>query len=329
MTDRAAPLQAQDKLAFLLALVPYLTDHGRVSVSQAAAHFRVPPEQIRQAVRLIAVSGVPGSTASYQHGDLFDIAWDDFEDNDQIVITHMVAIDDSPRFSAREAAALIAGLQYVSSQADASDLDLVGQLMAKLARGSSASPSQVAVAAGAGDGTRDDLRRAIAEERRVEFDYRSPRGGTERRVVDPLRLESMDEDWYLRGWDLARGAVRTFRLDRLDELVVTDLPPEHRPQDVVLGDTLFEPSPDDLRVTLEVQESALPLLGDFVGDERPVPVAGRPGRVAVTVRVAHYQGLVRLVAGMAGVVVVTSPPEARAAVAEWAERAAAAYDDAG
>ncbi len=240
----------------------------------------------------------------------------------------MVAIDDSPRFSAREAAALIAGLQYVSSQADASDLDLVGQLMAKLARGSSASPSQVAVAAGAGDGTRDDLRRAIAEERRVEFDYRSPRGGTERRVVDPLRLESMDEDWYLRGWDLARGAVRTFRLDRLDELVVTDLPPEHRPQDVVLGDTLFEPSPDDLRVTLEVQDSALPLLGDFVGDERPLPVAGRPGRVAVTVRVAHYQGLVRLVAGMAGVVVVTSPPEARAAVAEWAERAAAAYDDA-
>jgi proteasome accessory factor C len=309
MTDRAAPLQAQDKLAFLLALVPYLTDHGRVSVSQAAAHFRVPPEQIRQAVRLIAVSGVPGSTASYQHGDLFDIAWDDFEDNDQIVITHMVAIDDSPRFSAREAAALIAGLQYVSSQADASDLDLVGQLMAKLARGSSASPSQVAVAAGAGDGTRDDLRRAIADERRVEFDYRSPRGGTERRVVDPLRLESMDEDWYLRGWDLARGAVRTFRLDRLDELVVTDLPPEHRPQDVVLGDTLFEPSPDDL-------------------DERPLPVAGWPGRVAVTVRVAHYQGLVRLVAGMAGVVVVTAPPEARAAVAEWAERAAAAYDDA-
>ncbi|QIS42113.1 WYL domain-containing protein [Clavibacter capsici] len=328
MTDRAAPLQAQDKLAFLLALVPYLTDHGRVSVSQAAAHFRVPPEQIRQAVRLIAVSGVPGSTSSYQHGDLFDIAWDDFEDNDQIVITHMVAIDDSPRFSAREAAALIAGLQYVSSQADASDLDLVGQLMAKLARGASASPSQVAVAPGAGDATREGLRRAIADARRVEFDYRSPRGGTERRVVDPLRLESVDEDWYLRGWDLARGAVRTFRLDRLDELLVTDLPLEHRPQDVVLGDTLFEPSPDDLRVTLEVAEGAVPLLGDFVGDERPAPVAGRPGRVSVTVRVAHYQGLVRLVAGMAGVVVVTSPPEARAAVAEWAERAAAAYDDA-
>ena len=78
MAERAQPPKAQDKLAFLLSLVPYLMDHDRVSVTEAAAHFGVPAEQIRDAVRLIAVSGIPGETASYQHGDLFDIAWDDF-----------------------------------------------------------------------------------------------------------------------------------------------------------------------------------------------------------------------------------------------------------
>ena len=52
---------------------------------------------------LIAVSGVPGDTDSYQHGDLFDIDWDAFEEHDEIVLTNLVAIDDSPRFSAREA----------------------------------------------------------------------------------------------------------------------------------------------------------------------------------------------------------------------------------
>ena len=71
------PLKAQDKLAFLLSLVPYLLDHGRVSVAEAAEHFAVDEESIRQAVRLIAVSGVPGDTHSYQHGDLFDISWDE------------------------------------------------------------------------------------------------------------------------------------------------------------------------------------------------------------------------------------------------------------
>ena len=115
MAERKKPMLAQDKLAFLLALVPYLMDHDRVSVENAAAHFGVPAGQIREAVRLIAVSGVPGETSQYQHGDLFDIAWDEFEENDQIVLTQMVAIDDSPRFSAREAAALIAGLQYLSA----------------------------------------------------------------------------------------------------------------------------------------------------------------------------------------------------------------------
>ena len=69
-------------------------------------HYRL-DEQIRQAVRLIAVSGVPGETTQYQHDDLFDIDWDAFEQDDEIAITHLVAIDESPRFSAREAAALI------------------------------------------------------------------------------------------------------------------------------------------------------------------------------------------------------------------------------
>ena len=82
MAERAQPQKAQDKLAFLLSLVPYLMDHDRVSVAETAAHFGVPEEQIRDAVRLISVSGIPGETASYQHGDLFDISWDDFEFND-------------------------------------------------------------------------------------------------------------------------------------------------------------------------------------------------------------------------------------------------------
>src|SRR5690606_36637804 len=101
-------LHARDKLAFLLALVPYLMDHGSVRVADAARHFGVDEDQIRESVRLIAVSGVPGETSSYQHEDLFDIDWDAFEQDDEIVITHLVTIDDSPRFSAREAAALIA-----------------------------------------------------------------------------------------------------------------------------------------------------------------------------------------------------------------------------
>src|SRR6185437_9826479 len=115
VAERPQPLQARDKLAFLLSLVPWLMDHDGATVADTAEHFGMEPEQIREAVRLIAVSGVPGETDSYQHEDLFDIDWDAFEEHDEIQLTHLVAIDDAPRFSAREAAALIAGLQYLAS----------------------------------------------------------------------------------------------------------------------------------------------------------------------------------------------------------------------
>src|ERR1700710_3091151 len=142
---KAPPLQAQDKLTFLLSLVPFLMDHDRISVGEVATHFGMSPEQIRDAVRLIGVSGIPGETAQYQHEDLFDISWDDFEENDQIVLTHRVAIDDSPRFSAREAAAPIARPQYLSALPENADRDVIGSLMAKLARGATGAPSEVAV----------------------------------------------------------------------------------------------------------------------------------------------------------------------------------------
>ncbi|HEY2556426.1 MAG TPA: WYL domain-containing protein [Diaminobutyricibacter sp.] len=324
MAERRRPMQAQDKLAFLLALVPYLMDRDRVSVAEAADHFGVEKSQLREAVRLIAVSGVPGETSSYQHGDLFDIAWDDFEENDQIVLTHLVAIDDSPRFSAREAAALIAGLQYLSALPENADRDVIGSLMAKLARGASAVPSQVAVAGSETDESLHLIRDAVADGTQLEFVYLNSRGEHERRRVDPLRIESVDQDWYLRGWCHLRKAIRTFRLDRISDLRATDEPITYRPADVTLPETLFEGSPDDLIVDIQVSASALPLIADYIPDGADLTDDG--SFVRTYVRVAHYHGLKRLVAGLSGMVTVLGPPEARAAVAEWAAAGAARYE---
>ncbi len=323
MAERRKPMQAQDKLAFLLALVPYLMDRDRVSVTEAAQHFGVEKSQLRDAVRLIAVSGIPGETNAYQPGDLFDIAWDDFEENDQIVLTHQVAIDDSPRFSAREAAALIAGLQYLSALPENADRDVIGSLMAKLARGSSGAPSEVAVARSETDETLATIRDAVAAGTQVEFDYLNSRGERERRRVDPLRIESVDQDWYLRGWDHLRTALRTFRLDRVDGLIVTDQPITYRPGDLRLPETLFEGTPDDQLVTVEVSASALPLIVDYIPDG--ADRSEHDGLVRTQLRVAHFHGLKRLVTGLSGVLTVLDPPEARRVVADWAAAGAARY----
>ena len=323
MADKSAPLQARDKLTFLLSLVPYLMDHDRVSVPAVAEHFAVSAEQIRDAVRLIAVSGIPGETSAYQPDDLFDIAWDDFEDNDQIVLTNLVAIDDSPRFSGREAAALIAGLQYLSALPENSDRSAIATLMAKLARGASALPSQVAVEASETDQTLALIRAAVATGRQLELDYLNSRGEHERRRVDPLRIESIDADWYLRGWCHLREALRTFRIDRISNPVVTTEAISYRPQDVCLPDTLFEGSPDDLLVTVAITPSARGLIADYIPAGTPTKTVD--GLLTTTIRVSHYHGLKRLVNGLPGVVTVIEPAEARLVVEEWAAVAAARY----
>lgn len=315
MAERRSATQATDRLAFLLTLVPWLIDQGRVSVGATAAHFGVPVEEIRRAVELIAVSGVPGETRQYQHGDLFDIAWDDFEQHDVVQLTNLVAIDDAPRFSAREAAALIAGLQYLSALPEHADRAAVATLMSKLSRGASATPSQVAIGAGESSEVLDLVHRAVEGGVQLEFDYAGLRGQVERRRVDPLRVESVDADWYLRGWDHLREAVRTFRLDRIARPAVTDAPVEHRTADVALPDTLFEGSSDDVVVTLELDAAAAPLLADYTPtDAEPLP----GDRVRLRLRVTRLATVARLVAGLPGDPEVVSPAAARDAARDWA-----------
>ena len=323
MAERDTPYRAQDKLTFLLSLVPFLIDHDRISVAEVAKHFAMDPERIRDAVRLIGVSGVPGETAQYQHDDLFDIAWDDFEENDQIVLTNRVAIDDSPRFSAREAAALLAGLQYLSALPEYADRASIATLMAKLSRGASSAPSAVAVEASDTNATLTLIRESVAAGVQVEFDYLNSRGDAERRRVDPLRIESMDADWYLRAWDHLRQGVRTFRLDRMSNPHATEEAITFRAKDVTLPESLFEGSEHDLTVTIDVAPSAALLLADYVPDGAVTTEAG--GRLRTSIRVSHYHGLKRLLSSMSGVATVVEPPEARSLVAAWAAAGAARY----
>lgn len=314
----AQPLRVQDRLTFLLALVPYLLDNDGVAVAQAAQHFGVDAQRIRDAVHLIAVSGVPGETKAYQPNDLFDIDWDRFETLDEIAITHGVAIDDSPRFSAREAAALIAGLQYVAALPANADVEAVATLTAKLQRAANGAPAAVAVEGGT-DVRLGLVRDAVGAGAVLAFDYLNGRGERERRSVEPLRIESVDESWYLRGWDRSRRALRTFRLDRMRDPVVDAAATPMRPDDLDLPERIFQPSKQDRAVTIELPEAAVPLLADYLGDRPVLERSPMEGRVRTRLRIAHLHGLKRLVTGRAGLVEVLEPADARETVRRWAQ----------
>ena len=149
-------------------------------------------------------------------------------------------------------------------------------------------------------------------------------GERERRRVDPLRIESVDQDWYLRGWDHLRTAIRTFRLDRIDAvttLEATRARSDEPPLD--LSDGLFSAGPDDVEVRLAVAPRAR-----WVADYYPVTAVAESadGGLEVTLAASDERWLIRLVLGLAPHVRILAPASLATAVSDRARAALAHYE---
>jgi proteasome accessory factor C len=319
MTAARSPL-ATDRAALLLQLVPYLVGKGEVSLAEAADEFDVTPEQMRQLVERLTVIGLPGDGGYWQmSNDLFDIDWDLLDRDDLIVITHAVGLERAPRLTAREAAALLAGLQLARALPGVGDTELFAGLLAKLARGASSAPAEVIVAPGPVDAVRDAVAAALREAVAVTFTYKAPDAGPTARTVDPVKVHIAEGQWYLQGWCHLRQAMRTFHLDRVSDLKLTDIPSTHGEEPVPAW---FEPGEDDMVARVRFPASVAPLLGDYL-ERAAVETTGSES--TATMRIADAASLRRLAARRGGEVEILEPAGARRAAAEWAAAGLAQY----
>ncbi len=89
--------------------------------------------------------------------------------------------------------------------------------------------------AAAGDGLVTDvgilmtLAQAARRGDRLRFDYRTGDDRTSRRHVEPHRLVSLRNRWYLVGFDLDRDDWRTYRVDRVGPPTATGFKAAERP----------------------------------------------------------------------------------------------------
>lgn len=312
----ATRLEAADRVTLLMSIVPYLISHNPSSVDDVALTFKITSDQVRELISMLASSGVPGETGTYQHDDLFDINWDAFLDEGIIELWQHVGISASPRFSAREAATLVAGLQYVSGIIAETERPALEALMAKIAAGASAQPENILIAAVAPPVDVSLIEEAVARGKRLEFTYSSASGTAQQRSVDPLRLDLVGQTWYLRGFSHERDALRTFRLDRIRNLTVSDLDVVHPVNSVELPDELFTVSDSDVVAVCAIDEDALSLITDYQAE---VIGPHSSDQVRVRIRFGDISGVTRLVALYPGIITVLEPVEAVNAVTTWVE----------
>ncbi|WP_240642307.1 helix-turn-helix transcriptional regulator [Microbacterium sulfonylureivorans] len=314
------PLVATDRAALMLQLVPYLIGKGEVSIAEAADEFDVSPEQMRSMVEKLTVIGLPGDGGYWQMAnDLFDIDWDLLDQREIIVITNSVGLERSPKLTAREAAALLAGLQLARTIPGVGDTDLFAGLLAKLSRGASSTPAEVIVAPGPVDTVRDAVASALRRGVAVSFTYKAPDAAPTTRTVDPVKVHIADGQWYLQGWCHLREAMRTFHLDRVSDLELTDIPITHAGEPAA---GWFESGEGDVVARIRFPETEGRLLGDYL-DRATVETSGDVS--VATMRVADEFSLRRLAARQGGAVEILEPAAARRAAAEWAESGLAQY----
>jgi proteasome accessory factor C len=313
---------AADRLSRLLALVPYLTARQGVPIEEAAKHFDITEQQLVDDLQLLFVCGTPG----HMPDDLIEAEWE----TGHVYLSNADAIARPLRLGVDEAVALLAGLRTLADIRGISDSKALDSALAKL----SAAAGETAAQAGAvrvdlETGDRPDVltacRQALANRRRLHLRYLvAARDEATERDVDPMRLVSADGRLYLEGWCHRADDTRLFRVDRILEATVLDAdgtPPE----DAVgrdVDDTLFQPGPDDLVVTIDLQPAAR-----WVAEYYPVESAQELAGDVLRVRLATADDswLRRLLLRLGGTAVVIDPPELAEATADLAERALRGY----
>ncbi len=307
------PVAALDRAALLLQLVPYLLGKGEVPVAEAAADFDVTVDEMRAMVERLTVIGLPGERGYWQlPHDLFDIDWDLLDRDDVIAITNTVGLERSPRLTAREAAALLAGLQLARSLPGFGDSELVTGLLAKLARGAATAPPPVIVAPAPSTACAMWSTARFAQRRR-HLHLPGPGAEPITRTVDPIKVHIANGQWYLQGWDHMRRAVRTFHLDRVSAPSVTGIPADARRRPVP---DLFAPGDDEVVARFRFPRAVAPLLADHL--ERAEIEDADGGMAVASLRLADEQSLKRLAARRGGEVELLEPLGARRAAAAWA-----------
>jgi proteasome accessory factor C len=307
-----------DRLARLLNLVPYLLARPGIEVVEAADDLGVSERQLREDLELLWVCGLPG----YGPGDLIDMSFD----GDRVTITYDAGIDRPLRLTPDEATALVVALRMLAETPGVADRDSINRALAKIENAAGEWDAPVAVRSPDNDDRLATLRASVDRGRALRISYYSAaRDVTTERTVDPMRLLAVGGRSYLEAWCRSAGAVRMFRVDRIDSLFELDEPaaPPAEAAGNDLTDGVFQADPDSTLVTLRVGR-ANRWITEYYPCDSVTEVT--PEEWLVNLRVNDLDWARRLVLGLGPQVVVVSPPVLLDSVRRSVAEAIAGYE---
>lgn len=308
--SRHGPRPVNERLRRLLVMLPWLMERGSVSTSEMAAHFGLSVKDLVADLTLVSLCGV-----SQDPSDLIDV----WVDEDEIHFGLPKYFERPLRLTVPEAFSLVAAALAAEQMTGARSDGPLASAVRKVAQAVGFDPQQDLALDLETPDSLEALVEACAQRRVVEFDYWSVDSGTStRRRLAPVEVFGEGGHWYLRAFDQSVEREKTFRLDRLDSLTVTDT--RH---DVALGQRQewFSTSDDVRRVRLVVDPTSLWMLEQYPS----VDIRQDEERAEVTMIVNGDRWLARLLLRLGAGARVIEPQEWTAVGAHMAERVLQVY----
>jgi proteasome accessory factor C len=292
-------------------------------MTDVAQAFGITVKTLREDLSVLWMCGMPGLSP----GDLIDIDMDAVDGEGVIHLSNADYLPRPLRLAADEALALVLALRTLREVAGTGERHAIDRALLKLesAGGKAGSVDQATVTVTAARGeiqarVNEGLRRGL----RLDLTYDvASRAETTRRMVDPLRVFILEGYGYLEAWCYSAQAMRTFRLDRIAAVEVTDVPIAER--EVQLKDLSagwFETLRDAELVTLVLKPWAA-----WVAEYYPTELVTRndDGGLTISLRVTDPAWLRGLLLRLGGGAQVISPPGAGDSAAEAAQEALDQY----
>lgn len=307
---------APEKVALLMNMVAYLRKHGATEVSHLADHFGTSPELIRHLAAFIGTAGIPGDTGAYSHEDLYDIDWDALELDDVVDLTHLVGVDATPRFTSMQAAVLLAGLDSLQDMLEPADAAIAESAANKLQAASAHTGATLTV------GDRNEpfadrlavIREARDQCKQLHFSYLDHEGQFSQRILDVHRLLHIQGAWYTQGWCHDREANRSFRVEYMRDLVVSDRA-QRNPARAEGQRPLSSHDAESASVEALVNTEMLYRIRNW----NPHILGKRGAKTRVSVRLMHPSRAITLVTEAPGAIEIVAPEHMRVFVADWAQ----------
>ena len=312
------------RLRRLLYLVPYVARQPEgVDVGDLAELLGIPRDQMVQDLDLLAQVGPPD-------GDPGEYLLVSVEDG-RVFVDLAQRLTRPLRLTPAEGCSLLLGIRTLRQSGIAPFDDALGSAERKLfkALGHDATEAETlatgTVVAEPDRAVATHLRDLVTAARgrlKVEIDYAAAsRPGAERRAVDPYGVVHHAGEWYVVGHCHARGDTRTFRIDRIASVRMSETRfeiPADFDLETYRREHLYVPSADAITVRVMLD----PLATARVGAAWPVGEVQtfEDGSSEISIDCEGFEWVTGWVLGFGRHARIAEPAEARTAMSERVER---------